>query len=127
MSEPVRWSRQFLNREALTGFLGDGVADVGVCVDEGRADDGVALDDRFLDGDDFAVLDDDPSLHGFELAAPEDGPLDFHTCVGPVAQLNSSRVAWMPVLTSRMRVPSTSSPSSRMAASPIRSLFPSGA
>jgi hypothetical protein len=76
--QPVGRGDQFVQTEPRTGLLGDGVADVGVGVDERRQDDGVAVGLGLLDRSDLAVFDHDSSLDRFELAAPEDRPLELH-------------------------------------------------
>ena len=120
--ETVRRRDEVVERESATCLLRDRVADVGVCVDERGEDDVVTACPSFLDGGDLAVLDDHATLHGHELRATENRAFEDHDC-----PLKSSSVAWTPGRVSLTRLPSMSSPSTRLAACPTRSLTSSGA
>jgi len=78
MLQTVGRRDQFVQTQTAASLFGDGVADVGVGVDERRKDDLRGLDRRLLDRGDFAMLDDHPAFYRVELWPAEDGSLDYH-------------------------------------------------
>jgi len=79
-------------------------------------DDVVALDRRFLDGLDAAVvIDDHPSLDGVELAAAENRTRSFHTDQFEASAFNGNGSGWVARGSDGLLSPCPGAPARRVA------------